>query len=445
MSQQDSEENYRVPDLWRFVRMEQYSKPDEPTSETVRKGAKGVWESLQEIPLLNRYVFQKVGRLWHKANGKLESDEPELVQKELQGVPVELMDSIVLEPDWGEAVQSLERALQDWQSGFGSGPSLRFIVGAPFSGVPEILSQAAEAFDWKLVEEPSSEEILEGGADWLAELPAEEMTPLVIPRLEHCYLRHHNGLELMRKLVDWILSNQRPCLIGCNSWAWAYLSKALEMGNLFPLTLTVQAFDGVSLQRWFWDLALRGFGARTLMFRQADNGDVVLPPALPAQTEDGDEGDADKERKESPDVTDFLARVAAYARGIPGVAREVWRHSLRTAADGEVEKKAQEAANGDILTMWVKPWSQVDLPRVPDEMDRSKTFVLHSLLLHDGLHPVLLRQLLSISSTDVLETLHHLRDTGLVRTRGLKWIVSPLGYPAVRDFLNREGYLVDDL
>ena len=98
-------------------------------------------------------------------------------------------------------------------------------------------------------------------------------------------------------------------IIGCDSWAWAFLRRAGP--NCRARTLTLQAFDQERLSLYLQGLA-EGAEKPLLAFRQAHSGKYVLPP--PA---------------ESPDEAavvdrDFLNRLAAYSRGIPGIARTLW-------------------------------------------------------------------------------------------------------------------------
>ncbi|HRX71876.1 MAG: hypothetical protein KDJ22_10525 [Candidatus Competibacteraceae bacterium] len=84
----------------------------------------------------------------------------------------------------------------------------------------------------------------------------------------------------------------------------------------------MQAFDQERLSLYLQGLA-EGAEKPLLAFRQAHSGKYVLPPPV-----------------ESPDEAamvdrDFLNRLAAYSRGIPGIARTVWRASLRTRLDAE--------------------------------------------------------------------------------------------------------------
>jgi hypothetical protein len=259
----------------------------------------------------------------------------------------------------------------------------------------------------------------------------EPEKPLVIPRFEHLYLRHHGGLSLVRRLLDWLCSAQRHCLIGIDSWAWSYLTKAAQIDTILPPPITPAACDDESLRTWLQQLAFRSeqFG---VVFRQTDSGNFVLPPG-------GGENGAEKTV-----VTDFVRHLAAFSRGIPGVAWAIWRHSLQYETDDAVELKAKETAEQDRrLTMWVKTWSRLELPELPRPVTQPQLFVLHALLLHAGLTSKGLAEVLPLSASDVTESIHRLGPAGLIETVDDKIQVNAISYPIVRRVLALEGYLLD--
>jgi hypothetical protein len=157
---------------------------------------------------------------------------------------------------------------------------------------------------------------------------------------------------------------------------------------------------------------------------------------------------APEESGKQEKITDFLQRLAAFSRGNPGVAYAIWRYSLRLAQNKEVQEKTQEAAANDGFhrTIWVEPWSLLNLPSLPtlDRRDRA-LFVLHTLLLHDGLPGKLLAQILPFPESQTQGSLQSLRVAGVVTCDQDIWRVAAAAYPGVREFLRYEGYLVDDL
>lgn len=370
-----------------------------------------------------------------------------MARDHLKRVPDYLLDQIVPEPDWSEATDALNEALQDWLTTHPPDLWIRVVVGAPYSGVSGAVAGWAMAQEWKIVEPPAPEEILTGGQGWLDRLADGPDEPLAIPHLERCYLRHHHGLKLIRQFMDGILTQRRRCLIGCSSWAWSYLSRTLRAHALFPVPLTLEALDQERLQRWLGDLAAR-YPGPTIVFRQADNGEYVIPP--PEHASGGPKVAQKTESGESvPVISDFLSELAAHCRGIPGVAWATWRESLRSMPDTEEAEGAQESdrtpAEGQVRTLWVKPWSELSLPTLSATPGQDVLFVLHTVLLHGGLSAELITRLLPLSSFEVLQALHYLRSVGLLESAEEGWRVTALGYPAVRRFLADQGYLVDPL
>ena len=413
--------------LWRYIRLDEFSKPKEPTQETVRKGVLGFLKKLRRTP---------------------SQTEPAISHADLHVFHLHVLDKVVSPPDWHEQFSALNVILEDWlkltadQDRF----SAQIIVGAPYSGTSQGVTHWATTQKWRIIEPPGIEQILEGGKDWLSQLDTDKNMPMVIPSLERFYLRHHEGLTLIRRLLDWLWNNKCRCLIGCDSWAWTYLCKALRIDSLFPNPFILEAFDHERLQRWFQSLSLIS-GKECFVFRQTDNGKFVIPPKKPLETPGNKDIQTEKplnNTSKPASVTNFLNNVASYSRGIPGVAWAIWRCSLRRTPDDDVLKNILEEIETDrCCTLWVIPWSHLNLPIIQYTKNQKQLFVLHALLLHAGLPVQLLSQLLSIPDTELIQILHQLKNSGILDVERGIWRVTPLGYPAVRQFLNSEGYLAD--
>jgi hypothetical protein len=407
--------------LWRFIRLDQYNRPSDTSRETMRKGISGLWLRLG----------------WGS-----KAEESVFAEKELSQVPQELVDKAAPDPDWSASLPAVTAVLDTWLDAKVPGSSNQIFVGPPYHGTSEILTAWAQTRGWRLVAAPSPEMILTGGQDWLTQLE-EDNEPLVLPHLEHCYLRHYNGLTLLRRLLDHIISQTRRWLVGCDSWAWAYLSKALKVNTVFPPPFILEAFDEERLKIWFQQLATAS-GEHIFVFRQLDSGKYVLPPAA------GDEASGDRSQGAVAEDNGFLKNVAAYSRGIPGVAWAVWRHSFgfvnTTAEDGA--ECAPEAPAADECNpahpILVTPWSQLNLPGFPfQRVSLGLLMVLHTLLIHGGLWSRILPELLPLSPMEILEHLYLLEASGLVESDQSFWRVTPVGYPVVRQVLQSEGYLTD--
>jgi hypothetical protein len=406
--------------LWNFVPLDKFSKPAEPVSETARSWLKILWE-----------------RVRRSSSPAVPVD----VQVELRSVPQDLLDTVAPTPNWNEAAVALDLALKPWFHAEEPDHFTQTIIGPPGSGTRQILVFWGKEKNGLIMDAPDFNQLLRGGEDWLPPLAGNEKGPLIIPCLERFYLRHHNGFLLLRKLLDWLWKFRPRCLIGCNSLAWAYLSETLKIDSVFPSPYVLEAFDATRLQQWLRMLALHS-GRDSLIFRQVDDGCYILP------SDEDSSGDQICEEKEGAGKGDsyFLRRLAARSRGIPLIAWATWRHSLNIAMDQGVEEKARKAAVEDGgQTIWVRPWSQLDLPRIPQGVSHPETFLLHAILLHDGLPEEILPHLLPFSANEIKKNLLRLSTAGLLKEEEGMWRVTLLGYPAVRQYLGDEDYLVDPL
>ena len=409
------------PSFWRFIRLEQYTRPPEPSKEKVRKGIFGLWTRLG----------------WQRASG------PSLGEKNLAQVPQELLDQVAPVPDWAHGVPAVTAALGNWLEAAQPENSVQVFVGPTNSGTPQILAHWARARGWELMDAPEPEQILAGGDEWLKQFDNDDRAPLVLTHLEHCYLRHYDGLTLLRRLLEMIISHPRRWLIACDSWAWAFFSQALKLDAVFPSPWIMAPFDQSILQVWLPEAG--GASERpTIIFRQSDNGKFILPPAA----ESPESGRPDQ--TSGIGLSDFLKYLAAYSRGIPGIAWAIWRHSLHLAMEQEAdeiedneENDQPKAAEGE-KTIWVNPWPQLTWPFIPNLPERPQLLmVLHALMLHGGLRGGAVQEILPFAPMEFLEYIYLLEASGLVESDQGFWQVPPAGYPAVRQALQSEGYLTD--
>jgi hypothetical protein len=357
------------------------------------------------------------------------------VEMNLEAMPSDLLAEAAPTPDWGAGVSGLQEALEDWWKERAG--KVQVVVGAPYSGTAEIVSQWASVFQCPVLPDPPPDHIREGGTQWLAEIDRYPDRVWVIPRLERWYLRHSQGFGLLRALFDKIATFSTRFLLVCDSWAWAYLSKALHIDGLFPMPLVLEAFTQEKLDSWLGELAAQAKG-KPFIFRQANNKNLVLCQPGGAQEEGGEKGE----------TSDFLQRLTAYSRGIPGVAHVIWRYSLRIAQTKQDQEEPQEVPEDDSphRTIWVEPWSALSLPSPSKLGSRDRElFVVHTLLLHDGLSSRVLADILPFSESQIKSLLQSLQAIGIVVNNQGTWRVAASAYPAVRNFLQSEGYLVDAL
>lgn len=391
--------------LWEFIDLAEYRSPQTPAA----RAARGRWAALKRL----LWVGNDAG----KAPTKAEAD--------LCGLPRHRLETLVRPIDWMAGALALDRSLaQRTHAG-----SVSFVVGPPHGSLADLLRCWAAGHGAPEVEAPTYDEILAGGRSWLAAWPSGAES-WVLPRLEHCWLRHAGGLGPVRQLLERALSGELgPGLIGCDSWAWSYLRHVAPIVTTGAVTL--QAFDGRRLARLFRSLAAEGDAAR-LRFCDARTGSLVL------SIDGEDDGAGGME----------LQQLAARARGNPAIARELWRARLRSEPEGgEESAKAVEGADDDPSareTVWVSGLR--DNPELPPRLDEETTLVLHALLLHNGLTAQILAELLPVHRFRVQAVLLELAAAGIIARDGVeRWRVTPPGYASVRTLLRGLGFLTDTL
>lgn len=333
-----------------------------------------------------------------------------------------ILDEVAPAPD--PAV--LARVLLPWlNEARGPVPAGRtpVLVFPPFSRVPEALACSGR----RLLVPPPDLCVTEAEAArwWDGALSGE---PWVLPDLADFWFRHRAGLALLREFLSRLALDQvGDGIVGCSSWCWAFwnhFSPGLPVTPVTPAPLT-----GERLSRWLSFLS-RDANGRPVTARMSHDGLYVLPAP-----------DDDSDCKYSR----FARDLAALSRGNPGVALAIWRQRLRSLPDDDTGRKNRETDAGAGRQCWVAPLGQASLPALPAEADVSAGHVLHALLLHNGLNADELAVVTGLSQQEVRLALAPLLRAELAAPdaeRGC-YRVRPLGYPAVRRYLQARGYLVD--
>lgn len=390
--------------LWECVPLSDYLVPTLPADRV----AVGLWSSI-------RQMYRRKDTV---------GIEPEKEQ-ELHALPQVRLAHLVPSLPWKDASAALDLTLQDWLEPGLSNNSVKFFVGQPFSAHAEIVALFGRQHGAVEITPPSIEEILSGDESWLDHWPLSE-TFWVLPKLEHCYLRHANGLDLLRRLMSMAASGHlSKGLIGCDSWAWAYVQR------IFPWPLanavTLQAFDAERLQKLLVGL-MKTRTKKELHCHSAKNGKSI--------TDDASEGEQPPKE---------FVELAAHCRGNVAIATTYWRERLRLHSDKD-EASDQESTQKDrdesesVEQIWVAEMpADPDLPLRNDE----EFFLLHAMLLHGGLPESLLGDLLPFSSARCLGLLAQLQQSGIAHCVNGRWQVRETAYVMVRRLLGARDYLID--
>ena len=227
----------------------------------------------------------------------------------------------------------------------------------------------------------------------------------------------------MRRLLEDVASGRAGSgLIGCDSWAWAYLQRVWPLPQ--PELLTLKAFGGADLARLFKQLAPPSRRGR-LLFRNARSGRESLV-----------------EDAESEAVSQEIEQLAAHCRGNVGIARRYWRESLRAEPESaEAELADDEARDPRDEVIWVR--SMLDEGALPIEGNEDQVLLLHALLLHNGLAEDLLPEVLPLPRHSCVSIAQRLRGLGLLEQADGRWQVDALAYAMVRRLLRGRDHLVD--
>ncbi len=354
-------------------------------------------------------------------------------QDDLQSLPVSMLERVAPLPTWHSAIAALNSVLETRLKPDKRHSPNVFLIGVPHSGNKEILTSWAKERKFRSIVPPTAEEILSQDARLFAQL-SDGDEPWVLPELERWYLRNASGLKLVRQLFDQLGKGRLGRgIVGCDSWAWAYLENVT--GGRTTTSLIAQAFDADRLTCWFQKLATTASQRSEFLFRQSDSGKYILPP--PRELAKG---------HDSPvEITNFMQCLAAHSLGAPGVAWAVWRRSLLSELENMSGEEGSDRGEFGLQcnTLWLSPWKEIKQPSPPSEATRECAVMLHSLLLHNGLRDDLLSQLLPSSPHEVAQRLIQLQENELIEKDAEIWRVSALGYPVVRRFLRDEGYLSD--
>lgn len=406
-----------APPIWEVIPLAEYARPKPPAAEAVRKGLLGLFRRREPDP---------------------STEQPLLTDQDLAPLPVDLLEMAAPWPDWRQAVPALDRALPTFHDPPPDPPRIQPLVAAPYSGLRETVRCWAQQHQWPVIEPPAAERILQRDESWFEAITEDEGPPVIIAELEHFWFRHQRGLGFVRGLLERLHHSSRACLIAANSWAWMYLESAVRIGDGLATPMTFQAFDAGRLERWL--SSVHRF-EEPVAFCSADDDSPVLAPAAPKSEESGSNTDAGFGKGRN-----FVRRLAAHSRGIPGVAWAIWRESLAVAATGEVEDRLKEAhVDSSERLIYVRPWSRIHFRSLPAGTELPDLLLLHALLIHGGLRESVLQEVLPGLRGKGHGALRKLAAQGIVEQHQGRWQVTPLGYPATREALASEGLFVDVL
>ena len=343
------------------------------------------------------------------------SDDDSILQQDgLERASLDGLDEVCSNPN-GFLHEALDKDLADWLAADVPDEWLKLLI-VPSCDPHGLAEEWALDGGHQVLAAPSRQALLTANGV-IPDLSGSGL--LVIPRLEHWFIRQRNGLQMVRSLLSQLANLERRCLICCNVWAWQFLVKAVGADLLLPSPQTLAATDAPSLQAWFASMAVDDVGKR-ITFRLAKSGVDVLAS-----------DDNDKLRH------GHLQQLAARSGGIPWVAAHLWRASLnmRRSPDDDLPERARQATGDDERTLWI---ADVEEHRLPPGYEDRSLLVLQALLIHDALTSEELDRVLP--ATGEPNVILALLAAGIVERQAQLYRVRALAYPTVRQALRSAGF-----
>ncbi|MGO1502216.1 MAG: hypothetical protein ACTHWH_13140 [Marinobacter sp.] len=380
--------------------------------------------------------------------GVSQSEDPFESMDELPELSAVQKRRLVPEPNHSDQAAAIACGLKNARSGGSLIREVACLVAPPFSGVEQALAHFSQPDQvvssgisdqgWRIISPPN--DLLfddQGASEWWDKQDLSR--PWVIPELADFWLRRLSGLALIKELFRRIADGDAGAgIVGCSSWCWQYWHQYLENAQMSPWTPA--ALDAELLGVWFTHLASGG-GKSSVIARMTGDGLYVLPLA---ETTEAEKDKSSEKRKYST----FLRDLAATSRGNAGVALAIWQRSLRARPDENADlDEADEEAEKQSRTAdcWVVPLAQLSLPTMPLSQESVTGFVLHGLLLHNGLDAASLAGVTGVSAPELSLVLSRLKRAELVTYDQSceRWQVTAIGYPTVRRHLLSWGFPVD--
>lgn len=329
-----------------------------------------------------------------------------IADEQLKKATLRDLNRVVAPPAAGPVMAEIDLSISAWLGAPPTAERVKAIVLPPCDNT-NVVAAWAEAAGHRTLSRTNRDADPAVLFETLADCDPDAL--LVVPRLEEWFLRTPEGLAPIRALIAWLDQRRQRCVIGCNSWGWAFLAKAVDVDLLVGAPLIFQPFDGPRLAQWFGELATdeKTSGTR---FRLVEGGVDLFC----------DDNDAA--------ASDFFETLAGRSRGIPWVAWHMWRRTLRT------EREDDTASSDEEETLWIAGLAELVLP---GDQPRDALLVLHALAIHGQLTAPELRAVLPIVGEATV--LPALIAGGFIERDDVTLTLRPEAYPAIRDGLRSAG------
>lgn len=343
------------------------------------------------------------------------------------------IDQIVPYPDWLEELEELDDFAEKTEK------INHIFIDLPFSGTANIVEKWVSLNGYKILTPPKYNQIIAPGFDYEFD-PNEN---IAVIHLEKWFLRHYQGINFIESFIEKLASHKGNLMIVCHSWTWNFLTNILSLNFSHFSIKTFQSLNFINLQIWIHNLVSESM-KRKMVYRLADSGNLIFKENYDALRGSENNG---KTKSVKIDFS-FMKNVVGYSLGLPLICWHIWRNCLRKEPDEEFQTLDDtENQYKQFYTIWVTPWEDYSLPRIPQDLSTAEKMILHSINLHNGLPGGMIASLLDLNWQKAELLLKKLSNSGIIykTLESDNYEISANAYPKVKEFLNQSGYLTDGI
>lgn len=360
--------------------LDNYAEPTQETVGAFRRIAEDLWRRLRPATPRKAAIYET---LWE--------------------IDTDVRDRVVSLPDYGPVGTRLDNLLAPWIADKSPEETTQLLVYPPGND-GRFLREWAEDRTLTILDPPDLETSgreLPKSVESLA-----QSGTVVIPALQHWFVRKVGGMDMVRAMLVRVCESENRVILGCESWAWQYLIKSIDAHHLLPEAKVVQALTADEIRAWFADMVEGASLGADVKFRSARDGSDIFAK---------DSG--------------YFRQLALESIGIPWVAWAIWRRSLFTTKRDELSD-----------SVWVR---HPTTPDPPETDEREASLILHALLVHGGLPPGWMREVLPLVGADTVIAMLQRKD--LVEIREDRLHITPEAYPSIKIMLEDASYPGDGL
>ncbi|EMI22953.1 hypothetical protein RMSM_00120 [Rhodopirellula maiorica SM1] len=401
---------------WTFIPAADFTVPIPPATDAARGTLRRTWQLLYSAMRRSNPQASSTSTDWDcPANSLLQTVSPT--------------------PDWMHVADAFTAAIgRTWFDLASSTHPIHTVIGPPGCDLSKMLLRLAQQHQLRTLTAPAPESLLEPLTDDLFCADTEDVSEqeiLVVPQLERWYLRHEDGLHRLRALLEHLTSTRSRVLIGCDSWAWAFLQHAVGIEDRIGSPLTLSPLDAKRLTHWF---------RRTLPLDQYEFMHPGNNPVFPTR-DDTKQGNGCDKDPQTNETSDFFTSLSVKSRGNPGVAQAIWNTLLRTR--NAKNDMSPSTSHPEKTSLWVVSPDELATPQLPLNNDRVHRFIVHAILLHGGLSRRSLATVLPFSPDEIHRRVSELCRAHILVEQNDELQVNLIAYPIVRRELQSEGFLTD--